>query len=140
MKALAVFLAVLALGGMVFAQDGPKASVFAGYQLHSFDSGGSGSRVNFNGFDFDLAGMVKPNFALVGDLSGAYKEGLHVYTFMGGPRITASEGKVIPFAEALFGGTRFSIAGIDGASDTNLSIALGGGIDVSATDKIAVRL
>ncbi len=136
MKRIAVVLAVLALATVAFAQDAPKGQFFGGYQLYSFDTQGAG-RLNFNGFDFDVAGMVKKNIALVGDISGTYKSGGNIYTFMGGPRFAFSENKVKPFAEVLVGGARF---GGGTSSDTRFSLGFGGGIDVAAKKNIDIRL
>ena len=53
-------------------------------------------------------GMVTRNvnrwFGITGDVSGSYKNGGHMYTYMVGPTLSARTERVTPFAHALFGG------------------------------------
>ncbi len=131
-------MVVLCFAVLGFAQDNTKGEIFGGYQFMSIDSGGIGDRVNANGWDIDVAGFLTKNFGIAGDFGGVYKNGAHVYTFMGGPRFQASSGKVSPFVEALFGGAKAGASGVTGS--TNFAFAFGGGIDVHATDRIAIRI
>jgi len=140
MKKLAVVLVLVLLASIVaVGQD--KASVFAGYQYMSLGATADGlgsARVSVpKGFDFDVAGNVAKNVAIVGDLGTGFKDGGKMITFAGGPRFLATSGKVTPFAETLLGVSHFSGGG---DSSNNFTFLLGGGLDVSASKNVAIRL
>lgn len=160
MKKITVFL--LFLFGAVFAvaQEAPKIEVFGGYQYTNVDTKGLTNRLSFNGWDADVAAHLTPNFSIVGDVSGAYKTDtldfgglglasskLRLYNYLFGPRISASSGKLTPFAEALFGVGHATVGGsVIGLGSTNLgsntgfAMALGGGVDLNASPHFAIRL
>lgn len=148
MKKIVVLLVVVFCAMMAVAQDAPKVEVFGGYQYMNVDTKGTLDRLNFNGWDADVAAHFTKNFSIVGDISGVYKteQGVDVkiYNYLFGPRISGS-GKVSPFAEALFGvghlsaGT--SVSGVNASISSNgYAMALGGGVDVSATPHVGIRL
>lgn len=136
MKKLIFVLVVVMLASMfAFAQE-EKASVFGGYQFTSI--GVDGERANVpKGWDADLAVKAAKNIGLVGDFSGAYKNGVKFHTFMFGPRFSATSGKVTPFAEVLFGAAN---AKFEGEGATKMSLAFGGGLDVHVNKSVAIRL
>ncbi len=124
---VAVSMAVLlvpALGQEAF----PKVEVFGGYQFSRLDPG-----LNANGWNTAINGNLKPWFGVAADFSGTYKNGNHIYTYMFGPTFSARSERVTPFTHALFGGAR-------GGSAITFSMALGGGVDVTACKHFAVRL
>jgi opacity protein-like surface antigen len=159
---------VLAAGLLVFlplsllaqAQDpypAPKAEVFAGYSLLHIDGSDA------NGWNFALAGNVNNNVGIVADVSGNYnrqtaitgagtsKSKLNFHSFLAGPQITERRYKWIsPFTHALFGFSRVngslgqSIAGAPSTASKNdvsgFAMALGGGLDITADDRIFIRL
>ncbi len=156
MKATAVFLLVLSLGVMAFAQDAPKAEVFGGYQFLSLDGQG-GPRESLNGFNADLAFHAAPHVAIVGDFglgfktvsvdtgAGIVEAKLKMYPILFGPRFVANTGKISPFAEGLIGITHLagsaSFGGVSGGGSVNkFSYAFGGGLDAQVNPNIAVRL
>jgi len=147
---LIVFVGLLSFPLM--AQDYPKAEVFGGYQyLHL---GGSGTDVNFNGWNASLTGNFNSWFGVTADFSGSYKTinvgGVNVdtkiYSYTGGPVVSLnSRGKVNPFVHALFGGAHVSgSASVEGASgsasDNGFTMMFGGGVDVKVNRALAVRL
>lgn len=140
---LAVFtISLLAI--FSHAQDTPAAEVAVGYSplyiLKGYTiwmNGGSGS-VAFNANNW---------FGVAGDF-GAYlghiPQSLTGETYSFGPRFSYRKlGTIVPFAQALFGGSHFSqsTGGITGGG-TQFTFALGGGVDIGlgSRRKFAVRL
>lgn len=96
------------------------------------------------------AGNVTGWLRLVGEVGGSYKTldllgeppKLRVYTYMGGPRLTARvPSGVAPFAQVLFGAARASssVLGV-GDSVTDFAYQPGGGVDVRLGPMVGVRL
>lgn len=137
-RVLSVLGVSLLLAAMAAAQSQPKAEVFAGYQLTHFSVGGGLPGVNFNGWNAALSANVSPMLAITGDLSGAYKNGVHDTFFMGGPTVSIrSDARFTPFVHGLFGVDHASAAGF---SDNAMAMALGGGLDYGVGRNIAVRV
>lgn len=149
---LAILCAVAAV-----AQETPKVQVFGGYAFTSVDMKGATDRQSFNGWDADFAARVAKNVSLVTDISGAYKSETmsisgsdvtakaRIYNYLFGPRVSASTGKITPFAEALFGVAHATIGadvtGVSGSISSNgFGMALGGGVDVNASKNFSIRL
>lgn len=128
------------------AQDSPKAEVFGGYQYTNVDTKGLGDRQNFNGWDADVAARVAKNISVVADVSGAYKSesgaSLKVHSFLFGPRVSATTGKVTPFVQALFGvaHSNASFEGTGLGSSNNFGMTLGGGFDYNLKSNVAWRV
>ena len=137
----------------------PKANVYFGYSYNHFNVGQgyavSNSSSNINGYDFSGEGRVLPFLGFVGDVSnyfgnatgsgplcpaplcsgiGNYRIREQNYLF--GPRLSASFGKITPFAHALVGIGHTS-SGI--ASDTSFATAFGGGADWKLRGPLAWR-
>ncbi len=128
-----IVIAVVLLAAMVAMAQEEKVQVFGGYQF--FTASGGGHRTNFpKGWNADLSLKATKHFSVVSDFAGAYKNGGSVHTFMFGPRFSTTSGKVTPFAEALFGGMRATGGG------AHFSMAFGGGLDVSVSKRVSVRL
>lgn len=133
---LIAFGATLAVGQESSAVQNSRFAVFGGYQFLSVNV--SGVRTNVpQGWDADLAVRTSRNISVVADFSGSYQDRAHLHNVLFGPRYSVSHGKVTPFAEGLFGFGRFSDSGI---SNNGFGMALGGGLDVSASRRVAVRL
>lgn len=138
MKKLVLMLVVLFVlaSASTWAQESfPKAEVFGGFSAMSF--GGAGDRWNPLGFQASVAGNFHKNFGIVGDFGGQYKDGAHVYEFMGGPRFTARMKKANAFAHVLFGGLT---EGDGDNSDSAFVMGIGGGVDVNVHERFAVRV
>jgi opacity protein-like surface antigen len=91
---------------------------------------------NANGWNASLTGNFKHVLGITGDFSGAYKEGIHSYTYTVGPVLTARLPVVQPFVHALFGG----ITAGDGRSTSGFAMLVGGGIDIGLRKGIGFRL
>ena len=127
------------------AQDTPKAELFGGYSY-----AGEGS----HGFDASIAGNVNSYFGLVAEIGGQYtqlddegvKETIRTNSYLFGPRFSLRRNKrVTPFAHALFGAAHVRSEATElgqafSFSDTSFGMALGGGLDVSVNDNIAIRV
>jgi hypothetical protein len=121
-------------------QNAPKAEFFGGYQYSRLDGG-----LNANGFDTTLTGNLNRWFGVAADFGGAYntKNGVsfNQYTYTFGPVISWRRNPTVtPFAHFLAGGSHSSVAfsGLSG-SDSGFAMMFGGGLDVKATQHIAVR-
>jgi opacity protein-like surface antigen len=160
------------------AQDTPKVQVFGGYSLLHADTAGlsnsaadsflgtTGSSVNsnFNGWNAELQYNLKSWLGAVADVSGNYGTALSVasssglpsapgfnsYSFLFGPSVQHSMGRLRPFAHALFGANRLSsdttaATNLFGTppttpTDTAFAMALGGGVDYKLSKGFGLRL
>lgn len=127
----------------VFAQDAPKAEVFGGFSILSTDFG-LGSLVDrqtFYGFQADAAFNFDKNLGIAADFGGQYKgvagETIHSYQYLFGPRASLRSEKATVFGHALFGGANF---GASGSSENGFAMGFGGGIDVNAGERFAIRV
>ena len=141
----AALAALAAVGAHAQQQEAtPRAEVFGGYSY-----GGSGS----HGWDGSVAFNANRWLGLVADFGGQYtsldtpdsSERIRTHTFLFGPRLSARRSKhVTPFAHALFGAahndSRAREAGLDlHFKDNSFALALGGGLDVKLSRRVAVR-
>jgi len=149
-KSLFVALVLSACTSLASAQV-PKGNVFFGYSYASADLN-SNDRSNLNGWEASLEGKFLPFIGIVADFSGHYGTNNfpssstvfnvdgREYNFLFGPRVSASVGKIRPFAHALFGAGHVSANGQGySASDTAFSSALGGGLDYHLFPALAWR-
>lgn len=138
------------------AQEVPKAELYWGYSfVRNFN-------INHHGWNGSIAGVINPNLAIVADISGQYanpggslfgfpfEEDIHLHTFMLGPRVSETvNGRWTPYAHVLVGVSRVSDnvdIGFGGTTVTDhfnkvgFATAVGGGIDLWVTPRVAVRL
>jgi opacity protein-like surface antigen len=147
-----VFVMALLIGLLsvpLLAQD--RVEVFAGYQyLHTGTitvDGQSvpGSSQGFNGWDASVRGNLSRYLGVEGDFSGTYgtNDGFsrHVYTYTGGPVVSAKMGVIKPFAHALVGGLNLGSSefGVS-ISRTAFTMMAGGGVDAKVNKNISIRL
>jgi hypothetical protein len=124
---IAVSLAVLCMPTL--AQEYPRAEAYGGYQFfHHVDPSFSA-----NGWNAAVTGNITRWFGVKADFSGSYRGGEGLYTYMVGPVVTLRTKRVSPFVHALFGGA--SLAG-----NGSFASAVGGGLDLNASEHIAWRL
>jgi opacity protein-like surface antigen len=115
------------------------------------------------GWYAEVAGNVAPMFAVVGEVSGAYKSEtiavgtssvdatVRLHTFMGGVRVAArTNPKLVPFAQVLLGAARVSgavtasgpavsvLAATD--AETEFALQIGGGVNLMTSGNFGVRL
>ncbi len=134
-----------------YAQGG---NVFLGYSYLNANSP-AGDRSNLNGWNGSLEGKVLSYIGIVADISGhygqqtvfpacnglpdcfAFNTSTRQHTFVFGPRVSVSVGKIRPFAHYLVGAGHISVSGA--GSDTSFAQAVGGGIDYKLIPLVAWR-
>jgi hypothetical protein len=161
-KIAAAIFTLLVLTTAVFAQVPTNGNVFIGYSYLSADQVANG-RANLNGWNGSVEGKVFPFIGLVADFSGHYGSGptvpnpactaivggtcsglnttTNIHSFLFGPRVSVSVGKVRPFAHALFGASHISeSASLFSASNTSFAYVIGGGVDYHLVPLISWRV
>jgi len=140
---IALLLGLLSLPLM--AQD--KVEVFGGYQYLNIGSttNGPSSSQGFNGWDAAAAFKFSRYLGIEGDFSGSYATingvSYKIYTYSGGPLISAPVCRVKPFAHALIGGIHLSGSeSSESVSWDGYTVMAGGGFDVKVNRALAVRL
>jgi opacity protein-like surface antigen len=158
-------LSVAAIPAMAQSSDYPRAEFGGGYSyiranINSTDAtipppNTASANFDLHGGRGEVVGNVNRTLGIVGDFGGYKVTGLPsgvsatLFTYMFGPRLSYREHeKVTPFVHALFGGAHVSgsasgtlTSGFEFAGSENaFAMALGGGIDVKATNHVAIRL
>jgi opacity protein-like surface antigen len=152
---------------MCCAQDSPKVEATGDYSYFRLNPGlpSVWNSQNLNGGGGQVALYFKPWLAVAADLQGyasftqcpkssseftACASGnLFTYTF--GPQIKYRAGKLEPFAEVLLGGAHSNFyanacnkntgeCGSRSPSNNAFALAIGGGVDIVVSSKIAIRL
>jgi len=157
MRITAIAVAFLLLAGAASAQVPTSGNVFFGYSYYNTNLS-SIDRANTNGWDGSLEGKVFPHIGIVADISGHYgsqnftgcavggsggggscsfNENVSVHNVLFGPRVSASIGRIRPFAEVMIGVGHVNAG--DFGSDTSFASAIGGGIDYKLFKPIAWR-
>ena len=135
-------------------------------QGRAINANGTTSRVDFqnerlpyNGFTGEVVANVHRNVGLVANFTATFADHdfhdrlsgrtfnaqLARYTLLGGPRFNWRAGRLIPFAHALFGVTRYNadFANDDftcpDTNETAFAMALGAGLDIKASNRIDIR-
>ena len=129
------------------AQDAPKVEGFAGFSAMAVAAEGEGEHAF--GWQGSVAGNFHPNIGIVADFGGQYKsidiEGTDIsvraHEFLFGPQFNARLEKANPFVHVLFGGANGrAAADSESVSRTVFMMGIGGGVDVNAGDRMAIRL
>src|SRR5262249_47359069 len=138
-KLALVVLVVLSTALAAHAQEAPRGDFSVGYSyLREGFSGGA----NTNGGSVSGAAYFNDWLGVVGDF-GVYhlsQSGVtaNTYTFLGGPRLSASRGRsVSPFVQAIVGADRLTVPGF--GSTHGFSWSTGGGVDLAVSRHIAIR-
>jgi opacity protein-like surface antigen len=126
---IAVSVAVLGLPALA-QEELHRVDVFGGYQFTHFDPS-----INASGWSAAISGNVNRWFGVTGDVSGSYKNGGHLYSFLVGPTISARTKRVTPFAHVLFGASTTCRS-----CDSAFTMAVGGGMDANVSEHFSVRL
>jgi opacity protein-like surface antigen len=140
-KPLLAMAAVLCSALPVRGQDAPRAELFAGYSFVRSD------QRNLNGWNASLAVGLGGSLSLVADASGHYgSAGRHQLNLMAGPGLAFLRGgPAVLFVHALAGLHRESVTiqvfdvSIS-ENDNRFGMQFGGGVDIRAGGKWAVRL
>jgi len=154
-------MALLVMTAAGFAQIPTAGNVFLGYSLNHADAGW-GTTGTINGWDFQAEGKIAPFVGMVADIGATYgtlpiptavlfggsgntDAQSRVVTYMFGPRVSVTVGKLRPFAQAMVGGghlhqdlSQFPAAYSYG--ETCVIDAIGGGVDYSLIPMFAVRV
>jgi opacity protein-like surface antigen len=129
-----------------YAQDVPKAEVFAGFQYGRInDLRAVNTGLNTSGFTVEGTYNVNKVLGVVADFGASYSnKQTNLYSYMFGPRVSLrNNSRITPFAHALFGGAHASRvpANTPGTfkSASGFAMALGGGLDVKLTQRVSLR-
>ena len=153
------------------AQSAPTGEFSVGWRLLNIpDAFGEDSQTLPLGWYADVAGNLSRSLAVVGEVSGNYKDfdesttvgattvnvsaSLNVHTFLGGVRFNARQNpSFTPFAQALFGLARVggdaeiqtTIAGrtfsaSQSVSDSDFAFDASGGVNLNLSDTFAARV
>ena len=159
------FPALMALCVAMAAQDRSRFEVFGGYSLERIapcgvpgsgeypcnaETGFLAPTTTFNGWDAALTRYFTKFLGATADFTGHYGSyrfansptsfpSTSRYSYMFGPVFAWRTQRATPFAHVLLGATSESLAGSIGNYNV-FSWAIGGGLDVSVTRRIAVRL
>ena len=157
MRRITAVCFTLILAGLVASAQVPTAgNVFVGYSYYHANLAGEGP-ANLNGWEASVEGKVLPHVGVVTDLSGHYGSqtfvnpagtcaigavcsgivNTHIYQALFGPRVSASLGKVRPFAEFELGVGHINTQ--NNQSNTSFALAFGGGIDYRIVRPVAWR-
>ena len=165
-RLIGLLVVTLLLGAVAYAQDTPKAEITGDYSYFRANPGLPSyfNSQNLNGGGAQFTVYMKSWLGLAGDLQGygsytqCTKPGAPVsgcasgnlFTYMFGPQVKYRAGKFEPFAEVLLGGahsnfyangcTHIGICGSKSPSNNAFSVAIGGGVDIAVSPKIAIRL
>ncbi len=140
------------------AQDVSQAELSVGYSLLRLSS----VRTTTHGWDVSIAPTINPNLALVVDFSGHYgsfdesdvfgnfRADVQTHSVLFGPRVMESVGMWKPWAHVLVGYHRTSLdftdqfldfpADINADTRTGFAMTVGGGLDLTVSPSIAIRL
>jgi len=154
----------LLLGGMAFAQEGPKAEITGYYSYFRFNPENSGtlSSHSLNGGGGDISYFFTKMIGIKAEFGGyqsnsvtftsgttVAKASANLFTYNVGPVFKFRADKFEPFAEALFGGAHSSFYGnlckdlvgcaVNNPSNNAFDFVIGGGIDIPLSHSIAFR-
>ena len=145
-----LFISLVAVRAQQPSGAPPLLELSGGY-AYTHGESESGLGFNLNGSTASLAYQFNNRLAVVGDF-GVYRfsnpgPGLTstMYTYLVGPRValrrSGGESRIAPFAQVLLGGGRLnaSAGGVD-AGENSLTVAVGGGLNVSAGRRFSIRL
>ncbi len=131
---------LLLLSSSALGQDGdyPRVEVFGGFSYFSADAG---TRESFFGWQASISANFHENIGFTLDSGGQYDTNfgitLEAYEFLLGPRYIIRGERFTGFAHALIGLEYVRFSG--GFGDTAFAMGFGGGVDVNASDRIAIR-
>jgi len=150
-KSLAIITILLTASVVANAQNGyPKAEVWGTYNLLVVDNDFSDNR-SLNGWGAGFQGNFNGLFGLVAEFGGTYGSSdipvlppgtgtrnvnTSVYTYLLGPRVSYRASQYTAFGHFLAGGARLKV---EGSTNTQFAMAIGGGVDINLTDRFAIR-
>jgi len=160
-RRIAVLMALMLMCAAGFAQTPSSGNLFFGYSFNRASEGWSNTG-NLNGWEASVEGKLAPFAGIVldvgtqyGDLKlptqrltatpGSVSVSTRVETFMFGPRVSFSKGKLRPFAQVLIGlghlhEDTWAPAPEYNYGESNFADAIGGGIDYRLIPRISWRV
>jgi len=145
-RRIALVLALTLISAAGFAQTPTSGNVFVGYSFNRASEGWSNTG-NLNGWEASVEGKLAPFAGIVADVGtqygtlqlstqnltgtpGSVPSTTRVESFMFGPRVSVSKGKLRPFAQALIGlGHLHEDTSEFHYGQSSFADAIGGGID-----------
>lgn len=143
MAATFLFLLIIASAALpTAAQDIPRIQVFGGYSYTRFDSRSFGfaNNTGMNGYNFSPAYNFFRGLGLAAEVSGQYGSNINLTDVAIGPQFLFPKGKLLFFGHALFGEARSKVQVGKEEEDTELAVAVGGGMDWNISQRFAVRV
>ncbi len=157
MRKTSLLIGTLLVGGAIAGAqetaETPKAEIGLNYSYTRINPGGTFGSYNANGGFADVAYNFNKYFSAVADLGGNFsgtQNGVALnnttFEYLFGPRVNFRHSRFTPYAQALFGGVRYS-NGFNptsadprlGTSQNNFAAAFGGGLDINVSQHFAVR-
>ncbi len=124
------------------AQEAPKVEVFGGYSYIRANPRGGFIGSNGSGWNASGAWNWNKQWGYVADFSGYYcckGQGQREHNFLFGPQFNLRRHRTNFFVHALIGASHGNAPAVS-FSDTVLSWAGGGGVDIRWTDRISLRV
>jgi len=147
----------------------PRVEIFGGYSYASIERGGSVPRESAHGWAANASVNFHKYFGATADFAGQFghtsvfpvcidifppppgcverRAGLSTNQFLFGPRVTARTERVTGFGHVLFGASRMrvsstTVAGLTlpAETETHFALGLGGGLDINAGRRFAIRV
>ena len=120
------------------AQDAPKVDLSVGYQFtHLNGSNGVGGTNIPAGWTASVTGRINPFVNVVGEVNGAYKDGVKLHRYLGGLRFgggpSTGTNYIVVFGQALAGVSK-------SAATTGFTIQPGLGLDIHGSGKVGGRI
>lgn len=151
--AVGLLLALLGTVPLAKAQEKPsRVELYGGYYYARFNINanlpGVAPSATYNGYGGGGQFEYNANnwLGVVGDpagygatstVNGALVGGAFTYLF--GPRVNFRHGKVMPFAQTLFGGIRTTDGIGESGPENNFAMTVGGGVDFKVSTHVSVR-
>jgi opacity protein-like surface antigen len=147
----AVCVGVTGFARPAAAQDVPKVEVSGGWNYLAMKSNEDEDWTHFSkGWYADVAYAVTNMWSVVGQVAGDYKTiteqggalDVTLTPYLFGVRASArGNAKATPYAQILFGATRFHLSqGSDSLSENAFTYQVGGGVNVKVNDKVGARV
>lgn len=154
-KLFAVAMLVLLVTGAAIAQEYPKAEAAIMYQYVRTSTTGFPEQFNMNGGTGSLTFNFAKHIGLEADFGGSYTGNVRGYDvtvnefhYLFGPKFAFRSEKATIYGHSLFGGARLggTATGCDGeecisvgGSNNSFAMVVGGGFDLNAGKRIAIR-
>ena len=136
-KAQEKFSTVELYGGYYYARFNINANLPGVAPSATYNGYGGGGQFEYSANNWigvvgDLAG-----YGATSTVNGALVGGAFTYLF--GPRVNFRHGKVMPFAQTLFGGIRTTNGIGESGPENNFAMRVGGGVDFKVSTHVSVR-